>query len=280
MHQPNQRALDVSTLSVAARTVVLEGSAIDGPDEPGVFDAAIDALAHWKGSALAGVSILVLAWIATDGMRSSAKSEFLLQTPVDEFSQLNSAADAARAIELAPVPSKDGASRTTISAKPDKTSGLVAVTTSVPRAMPDADARAEAERVIKELNADLAEVCGAATRAIDARLESIDESIAEARAILDHPEKLPAQSNATGLVMAEIVKLREERGKLLRRRSTVSGLQLIGEVRVTEPKLLSTGTLAPPLAAATAFVVTAFTLHGFAQARARRAAAAAAGARN
>jgi hypothetical protein len=278
MQQPNQRELDVSTLTVAARTVVLEGSSIDGPEPPGVFDAAINALAHWKGAALAGVSILVLAWVGTDGMRSSAKAEFLLQAPVDEFSQLTSAADAARAIEFAPVPSKNGASRVAISVKPDKTSDLVAITMAL---TPAADARAEAERVIEELNADLAGVFDQATRAIDSRIESIDSSIAEARAILEHPEKLPAQSDAIGLVMAEIVKLREERGKFLRRRGAASGFRLVGEVRVTEPKLLSTGTLAPPLAAAAAFVVTAFTLHGFAQARARRAAAAAgAGARN
>lgn len=277
MQQPNQREMDVSTLTVAARTVVLEGASIEGPHEVSFFEALIGALGHWKGAGAAAVAVLALAWVATDGMRSSAKAEFLLQAPVDEFSQMKSAADAARAIELVPVPAADGDFLAKVTAKPEKTSDLILVSVAVPRTMPTGDVKAEADRVIKALNADLGPALEEVTKAIDARLQSIDESIAEARAILDHPEKLPAQSNATGLVMTEVVKLREERSRLLRRRDSAAGLRLVGEVRVTAPKILSTGTLAPPLAAAGTFAVAAFILRGFAQARAQ---ARLAGARN
>jgi len=277
MQQPNQHEMDVSTLSVAARTVVLQGASIEGPHEVNPFKALIGARGHWKGAGAAAVAVLAIAWVATDGMRSSAKAEFLLQAPVDEFSQMKSAADAARASELVAVPAAAGDSLASVTARPDKTSDLILASVAVPRAVPTGDAKAVADRVIKALNADLGPVLLEAITAIDARLQSIDESIAEARAILDHPEKLPAQSNASGLLMTEVVKLREERGKLVRRRDSAARLRMVGEVRVTAPRVLSTGTLAPPLAAAGTFAVAAFILRGFAQARAQ---ARLAGARN
>jgi hypothetical protein len=282
MQQPNQRELDVSTLTVAARTVVLEGSSIDGPEPPGLFDAAIDALAHWK--AAAAMSLLAFAglWLATEGSRTSIRAEFLVRAPVDEYGQMRSASDVAKSIELIPVPRTGGKGVLEITAKADKpserSSDLISVSAVLPKALAPKEVRGEVDRIVSTMNAALAPALKDAVDALTARIESVDASLAEAKAILDSPEKLPAQSDAIGVVMAESVKLREERMKLMRRRASASELQLVGEVRVPEPKLLSTGTLAPPLLAACAFVITAFTLRGFAQARARRAAAAAAGA--
>jgi hypothetical protein len=195
---------------------------------------------------------------------------------------MRSASDVAKSIELIPVPRTGGKGVLEITAKADKpserSSDLISVSAVLPKALAPKEVRGEVDRIVSTMNAALAPALKDAVDALTARIESVDASLAEAKAILDSPEKLPAQSDAIGVVMAESVKLREERMKLMRRRASASELQLVGEVRVPEPKLLSTGTLAPPLLAACAFVITAFTLRGFAQARARRAAAAAAGA--
>jgi hypothetical protein len=269
---------ELPSVTIAARTVVLESSDGFGQDgDTSPMEVLLDALTHWRIAAITSVAAGAVAFTVLRSTILAPRAEGLVRVPVDEGGDLRSDADASRSIDLLEVTSSESGRPIQFTTRRDKGSELLLLTWTVQPRGAQSTAQQAASKDLAEIvaaaNAALAESIQQVKDGIDSRIQSLDISIAEAKALVEDQRAESGQSSTRGVALTTLAGLRTERAGLEHRLRAGISVRAIGEVRVVQPKLLSASTVAPPLAAIATFFATAFLMRAFWRARARRGAA-------
>jgi hypothetical protein len=268
MSNNERKHLEVESLSIAARTVVLDSSAGEGPAPDGFFELAIKAFAEWRLALIAGFAVTLGTWLFTETPRNSKVLEFLVRPPVDAFGEIRNATDAAKVIESCEVAATGDERPMRLTARTDKNGELIAISVPVRSGVGRTQAVLEAARIVGEVERSLKPSMDRATESIASAILTIDGLIAETQLLIkSRNSNTVDQADTVALLNSQISEMKGQRDDLVRRQAAASRIPITGDVKLVERGVMSAAFIAPFAAGALTFVASAFAIHGFRTAR-------------